>query len=327
MKVFITGATGYLGHRLTEVLLSRKVEVAALVRSKEKASDLQALGATLYEGDLDDVATMEKAMEGAAAVFHLAALARPWAQDERLYHHINVTGTENVLAVALKKNVQKVILTSTASVYGPATAKHPVNENTQRRLPFTNRYESSKAAAEQLAHTYCKKGLPVVILNPTRVYGPGTETGSNGVARLLRLYLAGKWRFMPGDGTSIGNYCFIDDVVRGHIQAMERGRSGENYLLGGEDATYKQLFGLIGELTGRRRKLLPIPVGFLRVVSWLMERMARLTGTKPFITPDWTRKLLLNWSVSSQKAESELGYTITPLREGLSRTIQALHLK
>lgn len=327
MKVFVTGATGYIGHRLTEELLSRNYEVVALVRSKEKAADLIAKGAKLYEGDLQDLTIMDEAMEGAAVVFHLAAMARPWAKDERMYRHVNVAGTDNVLATALKKNVQKVILTSTASVYGPAaSSQHSVDENTRRTTPFTNKYESSKAEAEQLAHAYMSKGLPVIIINPTRVYGPGAETDSNGVAKLLRLYLKGKWRYMPGDGTSIGNYSFIEDVVWGHIQAMEQGRSGESYLLGGEDATYQQLFDLIGELTGTKRRLIPIPVRFLLAASWCMVKVARLTGTKPLITPDWTRKLLLNWSVSSQKAEKELGYKITPLREGLTRTLQSLHV-
>lgn len=326
MKIFITGATGYIGHRLTVELLSRHYEVSALVRSRERAADLEALGAKLYIGDLKNEDIMDQAMKGAAIVFHLAAYARPWANDERLYQEVNVRGTDKLLAIALNNNVQKVILTSTASVYGPAaSSNHPVDENTRRTIPFTNRYESSKAAAEQLARVYIEKGLPIVIVNPTRVYGPGAETDSNGVAKLLRLYLAGRWRFMPGDGHSIGNYCFIEDVVRGHIQAMDQGRSGENYLLGGEDATYKELFELIGELTGRRRKLIPIPLSILLGASWCMVKVARLTGTKPLITPDWTKKLLLNWSVSSQKAANELGYTITPLQEGLTRTLQSLH--
>ncbi len=327
MKVFITGATGYIGRRLTLELLSRKYEVTALVRSREKAADLERFGALLCIGDLQDIGSLEKAMKGAAIVFHLAAHARPWAPDEHLYQQVNVRGTENVLAAALKKNVQKVVFTSTASVYGPAASpQQPVTEKTRRTIAFTNKYESSKAEAEQLAQAYSRKGLPVVIVNPTRVYGPGAETGSNGVAKLLRLYLSGKWRFMPGDGTSIGNYSFIEDVVQGHIQAMERGRSGENYLLGGEDATYKQLFALIGELTGMGRKLIPIPVRLLQGASWCMVQLARLTGTKPLVTPDWVRKLLLNWSVSSQKAERELGYTITPLKEGLTKTLQSLHV-
>ncbi|SIQ95659.1 farnesol dehydrogenase [Pontibacter lucknowensis] len=328
MEVFVTGATGYIGYSLVKELIKRNDRVSALVRSKEKAADLAAMGVKLYVGDLQNVQLLEQAMAGASVVFHLAAYAKPWAKDERTYRQVNVTGTDHVLTAALKNNVQKVILTSTASVYGPAPSpQHPVDENTRRTIPYTNSYESSKAEAEVLARSYVKQGLAVVILSPTRVYGPGKETDSNGIAKLLRLYLAGKWHFMPGDGNSVGNYCYVDDVVRGHLLAMAQGRSGENYLLGGEDATYQQLFALIARLTGKQRKLIPIPGSLLRGASWVMVKLAKLTGTKPLITPDWTRKLLLHWSVSSHKAERELGYTITPLKEGLSRTLQSLQQK
>lgn len=325
MNVFVTGATGYIGHSLVSELVSRKYKVSALVRSKEKAADLAQIGVQLYVGDLQDVQVIEQAMEGADAVFHLAAYDKLWPDEEHLYRQVNVAGTKTVLAAALKSKVKRVVFTSTASVYGPsASAGSPVDETTRRRIPFTNNYERSKAEAEKVAIAYAEKGLHVVIVNPTRVYGPGLETDSNGIAKLLRLYLAGKWRFIPGDGHSIGNYCFIEDVVRGHIQAMEQGRSGESYLLGGENASYNQLFELFRQVSGKQRTLIHIPDWLLLFLSRGFTLVAGHTGRKPLITPEWARKFLLNWSVTSQKAVKELGYTVTPLKKGLQKTLQSL---
>lgn len=325
MKVFITGATGYIGHQLTQELVASKHQVSALVRSKEKASDLTKIGVQLYEGDLDDTQVIQQAMEGVDAVFHLAAYAKLWANDQAIYRHVNVTGTKNILTTALKCKVQRVVVTSTASVYGPAASPAmPIDETTQRTSPYTNMYELTKAVAETLARAYAEKGLSVVIVNPSRVYGPGKETDSNGIARLIRLYLSGKWRFIPGDGKQVGNYCYIDDVVRGHLLAMQQGRSGECYLLGGEDASYNRLFRLIAELSGKQRFLLHIPPWLLLLASRWLELGAKLTGTKPLITPEWARKYLADWSVSSQKAINELGYTITPLQVGLDKTLRSL---
>ncbi|WP_299699676.1 SDR family oxidoreductase [uncultured Pontibacter sp.] len=325
MKVFITGATGYIGHQLTQELVDRNYEVNALVRSKEKAADLTAIGVKVYEGDLDETQVIDQAMNGVDAVFHLAAYAKLWPNDATIYRRVNVRGTQHVLDAALKHKVKKVVVTSTASVYGPSTsADNPVNEASELKRPFTNLYESTKAEAEQLAQDFVKRGLPVVIVNPSRVYGPGKESDSNGIAKLLRLYLSGKWRIIPGDGKQVGNYCYIDDVVKGHLLALEQGRSGESYLLGGENASYNRLFDLISKLSGKKRFLLHMPPWLLLLASSGLELGARLTYRRPLITPEWARKYLADWSVSSQKAINELGYTITPLQEGLEKTLRSL---
>lgn len=328
MKIFVTGATGYIGHHLTKELVARNFQVVALVRSKEKASDLAAIGVKLFVGDLIDLPIVEQAMQGADAVFHLAAYAKIWPDDEQIYKKINVEGTATVLASALKNKVKKVIITSTAGVYGPsASADAPVNETSQRTLPFSNFYESTKAEAEEIARSYAKMGIQVVIVNPTRVYGPGIESESNAVSKLIQLYLEGKWHLIPGDGKRLGNYSFIDDVVAGHINALLHGKSGENYLLGGENASYDRLFELIKNLSGKQFRLFHIPVPLIILASRGMKLGARLQLIKPLITPEWARRYLLDWNVSSLKATQQLGYTITPLEEGLKRTIEWLQKK
>ncbi|TXK46363.1 NAD-dependent epimerase/dehydratase family protein [Pontibacter qinzhouensis] len=322
MKVFITGATGYIGEQLALALAARQFEVVALVRSPEQATTLRTAGITLLQGDLDSVAVLEKGMQQCQAVLHLAAYARLWPENEAIFRKVNIEGTCHVADAALKNKVQRLIFTSTAGVFGPsASAAEPVTEDTNKSVPHTSAYEATKAEAEKLLKTYVPKGLEVIILNPTRVYGPGKESESNAVNKLISLYMKGKWRFLPGNGQSIGNYCFTEDIVSAHINAIALGKSGHNYLLGGHNISYKELFDSVAQVTGQHHRLYKVPAKLLHVVSQLLVAGAKLTNSKPLLTPKWLQKYLNNWCVSSQKAQKELQYTITPLAVGLKKTI------
>ncbi|MFT2007827.1 NAD-dependent epimerase/dehydratase family protein [Pontibacter sp. 13R65] len=325
MKVFITGATGYLGEQLALALANRGDEVVALVRSPEKALALQEAGIRLVQGDLDSVKVIEQGMEQCTAVFHLAAYARLWPEEETIFKKVNVEGTRNIANAAVKMNVQRLVFTSTAGVYGPSpSAEVAVTENTERRVAFTSAYEATKAEAENLVKSYTREGLSVIVLNPTRVYGPGKESESNAVNKLISLYVNGKWRFLPGDGKSIGNYCYIRDVVQAHLNALTLGRSGESYLLGGENVSYKEFLDSVAQVTNRHYTLYQVPAGLLQVVSQLLVTAARVTHSKPLLTPKWLKKYLNHGRVSSQKAMQELDYKITPLKEGLKMTLDYL---
>ncbi|MCC9135093.1 SDR family oxidoreductase [Pontibacter silvestris] len=326
MRTFITGATGYIGEQLATKLASDNHHVVALVRSPEKAGSLAAAGVECVTGDLHDQEAIENGMKGCDTVFHLAAYASVWPEDEEVFRKTNVLGTKTILDAAIKNGVKKVVVTSTAGVYGPSdSAISAVDENTTRSCPYFAAYEATKAKAEALAKEYAKNGLHVVIVNPARVYGPGRRSESNAINKLAQLYLENKWHYIPGSGKSTGSYCYIDDVVDGHIKALEQGRSGEVYLFGGENASYDRFFHLLQKLSGKQKKLYRIPVNLLVTASRLMVFWARTTNTKPLITPNWVKKYMYNWSVSSQKAVHELNYTITPLEEGLKRTLN--HLK
>ena len=165
----------------------------------------------------------------------------------------------------------------------------------------------------------------MVIVNPTRVYGPGLLSVSNGVTRMIDLYIRGKFRVLPGKGHRIGNYTFIEDVVEGHIRAMDKGRHRERYLLGGHNVSYNDFFWVLSESTGIRYRQIPIPPRLLTVASHFMLWRARHFGVPPLITPRWADRFNnYDWAVSSQKAVQELEYEITPLREGLTRTAEWL---
>lgn len=318
-KIFITGATGFIGRKLATRLANEGNQVVALIRSKAKSKDLKHDNISFVEGDLFNLAALEVGMHEAQEVYHLAAFASVWAKDDT-FAKVNIEGTLNILNAAKKKKVKKVLVTSTAGVIGPAI-DGPVNEESPRKVDFFTDYEKTKYESELKIKEYVNQGQHVVIVNPTRVYGPGPLNVSNSVTKLIKQYTEGKWKFIPGDGMSTGNYVYVEDVIEGHILAMEKGRAGERYLLGGEDASYYELFDTIAEVGGKKYKLYNMPLGILLAFGKIQLFLAETFGRPPLITPGWVRKYLYKWSVSSAKAQKELGYTITPLREGIQKTV------
>jgi nucleoside-diphosphate-sugar epimerase len=266
-------------------------------------------------------------MNGCTGAFHLAAYAKVWSKDPDLPHLVNVTGTRNIFDAAKQLNLQKVVFTSTGGTLNPSNGNIPVDEETPRTVDFFNAYESTKAKAEKLAQQYAGQGLHVVTVNPTRVYGPGTENQSAAMTMIIRKFHKGVWRIIPGSGKKCGNYVFIDDVVEGHLLAMEKGRAGQRYIIGGENATYDQFFETLKKVTGQNRIMVHIPYGLLNFVVWMQFVATRSVGKMPLITPRWIRKYLHHWACSNRKSKVELGYRITPLEKGIKKTIEWIESK
>jgi len=166
--------------------------------------------------------------------------------------------------------------------------------------------------------------MEIVIVNPTRVYGPGELSKANSLTIMIKKYIEGKWRIIPGNGKSIGNYVFVHDVVKGMILAMAKGIPGERYILGGENATYDQFFNKLAKVSGKKQLLFKLPASLMIVVAYILMIPTKLFKTKPMITPSWARRFLFNWKVSSDKAVTSLGYSIASLEEGMNKTIQWL---
>jgi nucleoside-diphosphate-sugar epimerase len=262
-------------------------------------------------------------MKSCHQVFHLEAFARVWAKNPETYFRVNVEGTKNVIETALDLSIKKMVITSTAGVLGPSNGK-PQAENSIRYSDFFNEYESSKFIMENLIHEYLKQDIPIVLVNPSRVYGPGLLSAPNATTKIIKAYMKGKWHIIPGDGSKIGNYAFIDDVVNGHILAMEKGKSGEKFNLGGTNASYSDFFSLLAEVSGKKRRLVKAPVPLMVYFSGLMYVTTRIFGGSPLITPKWVKKYLHDWAISSEKAQRDLGYSITPLKKGIEKTIDWL---
>ena len=220
MSVFITGATGYIGHRLTIKLLEKGYQVHALCRQKPDSQTFQHPGFHFFPGDIEDSNAIMAAMKGCDAVFHLAAIAKVWTPNPLQYYNVNVSGTCKVLDAALENKIKKVVFTSSAAVFGFSNGI-PLNEQDVRKNAFFTDYETSKFIAEERIQHYVRKGLDIVIVHPTKVYGPGLWTESNAVSQMIKLFVEGDWRLIPGNGKMVGNFSFIDDVVEGHIMALE----------------------------------------------------------------------------------------------------------
>jgi nucleoside-diphosphate-sugar epimerase len=323
MKVFITGATGYIGQRLTSRLLEEGNEVHGLLRHKPESPTFNNPGFFFHPGDLLNTSTINAAMTGCDVVFHVAALARVWSQKPKDFYDVNVQGTINILEAAILNGVKKIVFTSSAAVYGSSNGK-PIEESCCRHEEFFTDYECSKFLAEERIQHYVRKGLHVVIVHPSKVFGPGVWTESNAVSQIIKQYVEGQWHLIPGNGKMIANFSFIDDVVEGHLLALQHGEAGEKYILGGENLSFLDFFAHLKNQSGKDFVTFRVPYWLMNFYAWQEEVMGRLMSVEPKITRRWLRKYNENLALSSCKAERELQYKITPFKLGLEKTLHWL---
>ncbi len=321
--IFITGASGFIGNRLALYLAHQGNTVHVLVRKTSAHAALQHANIRIFEGDILDQDSIRKAMQGCRQVYHLAGLAKMWMKDQSAYHRVNVTGTEKVLGIAADLSVDKIVYTSTAGLLPPST-REVTDENTPRRPELYTEYEKTKNAAEELAFACYRNGLPIVVVNPTKVYGPGPIDDSNTATLMVRDYLLGKWKIIPGNGKGTMNYVYIDDAVNGHIAAMQTAIPGSQYIIGGENASYDEFFALVQQLSGVQRTLYHIPYPLIRMIASLEIVKTRWFGSKPLVTPEWVKKLPYDWSKDTSRAARDLDFRPRSLKEGLAATIQWL---
>ncbi len=327
MKVFITGASGFIGNNLARKLAEENHDITVLIRNISDSEEFTAKGIKIINGDIFNVEKLKAGMNGCDWVFHLAAFAKPSSPEKNLPYMTNVQGTINVLNAAKDQKIKKVIITSTAGTAGFSRDGLPVDEKTGNNPVYLTEYERTKAIAEKIAAESSSNEMDVIIVKPTRVYGPGKLTKSNSVTRIIKLYGKGLWRIIPGDGKAIGNYVFIDNVVKGHILAAQSGKGGEKYLLGGENLSYLAFFDYLGGAYGRRRKLFKLDESCLKKIVRASGLITTIARKPPFITESWIDKYLQDWIISSNKAVNELSYKITPFEEGVMETVKWLKAK
>ncbi len=318
MKTLVTGGSGFVGSAIVLELLKRGKEVRALVRSRERLGNLADVCVELIEGDLLDRASLERAVQGCGEVYHAAALYSHWQSDPSHFRRVNVQGTRNLFEACLEAGAPRVVYTSSTAALG-AHGKTPANETAQFNLADTgDPYYASKCEAEQVAVEFATKGLPVVIVNPTNPIGPRdikpTPTGG--------LILSVLKKQLPGYVDGGINLVDVDDVAVGHVQAMERGKPGERYILGNTNLSIKEYFELIAEVGGGRAPALQIPLQMAVATAALYEAMARVTKKPPLTSVTWV-KIGSHYSFwDSSKAIRELGLPQTPIRESLKRAIE-----
>jgi nucleoside-diphosphate-sugar epimerase len=326
MRVLITGANGFLGVRLARRLADEKHEVRAMVRRPGENPDLQYPGIVQVKGDIRDFASLQAAMEGVDQVYHLAALSTDWAANLSDFYTINAYGTVNVLEAARAAGVSKVVNTSSAGAIGPPDQSNirPVDENHIRTVNYLLDYESSKAIADERVLRYVLAGMHIVTVNPTRVFGPGPLERKNGYLLLINNYITKRVAAYPGIKTKIANFVHIDDVVQGLLLAMEKGKSGEAYLLGGSNVTFADLFVALEKVTGKRTPTFPIPLSLMAFVARVAALFSRMNGKAPILTRAWLKKVKYSWPVSSDKARKELGYDPMDYETAVRKTVEWL---
>jgi len=324
VKIFISGATGFIGSRLAIRLAGEGNIVHALYRSELKTAEIKYPNIILFKGDILDCASLDAAMSGCKQVYHTAAFAKVWDPEPSQIYRLNIEGTMNVIKSGINAGVRKFVCTSTAGIYGPSGQSGFVDEKSPKPKKYFIDYESSKAILDTILHTLAKSGAPVVIVNPTRVYGPGLLSESNGVTRMINNYTKGRWRIIPGNGKSVGNYVHVEDVVTGHILAMNKGIPGENYILGGDNVSYNDFFAELAIHCGKKYHMIHIPLSLMLLLSRGMLGFAGISGTTPLITPPLVKKFVHHWNVSSAKAIAELGYNPMKIDAGLKNTINWL---
>ncbi|MDZ7269365.1 MAG: NAD-dependent epimerase/dehydratase family protein [candidate division KSB1 bacterium] len=317
MRYFLTGATGFIGGRLARALRAAGHEVVALVRNPGRAASLAEAGVTLASGDLTDKAGMRPAMAGADRVFHLAAWYKIGAKDSTMAERINVAGTRHVLELVRELGIPKAVYTSTLAVFSD-THGRMVDEHYRHDGPHLSEYDRTKwLAHHQVAVPMAAAGLPLVIVQPGLVYGPGDTSA---VAQTFKQYLQRRLPLLP-ERTA---FCWahVDDVVRGHLLAMEKGRPGESYILAGPPHTLIEAFAIAERITGIKAPRLRAKPGLLRFLAAL----SAFFGTFLTIPETYAAETLrvsagVTYLGDNAKAKRELGYMVRPLEQGLRETL------
>jgi dihydroflavonol-4-reductase len=317
--ILVTGATGFVGSAVLRALAERGEAVRVLARAASPRGNLDGVACEVVVGDMTDAVAMQQAMQGVRFVYHVAADYRLWARDPDEIRRANLAGAKAVMEAALAAGVEKLVYTSSVATLRAADAATVVDETAPlAEHEAVGAYKQSKVAAERLVERMvADEGLPAVIVNPSTPIGPRdikpTPTG--------RMVLEAAQGKIPAFVDTGLNLVHVDDVAAGHLMALEKGRVGERYVLGGQDLSLKAMLAQIAALTGRRAPTIALPRGPLYPLALVAEQIAQITGKEPMLTRDALKMASHHMFFSSAKAERELGYRARPHVEALADAI------
>jgi nucleoside-diphosphate-sugar epimerase len=313
MKYFVTGATGFVGGVLARKLREAGHEVNASVRNPDKAQDLEAIGVKLFKGDVTDKESMREAMTGVDGVYHVAGWYKIGTKDKSDGVKVNIQGTRNVLELMQELKIPKGVYTSTLAINSD-THGQLADENYRFIGQHLSEYDRTKAAAHDIAKEFIAQGLPLVIVQPGLIYGPG-DTSSVRVS-LLNLF-KGQLPMLPR--TTAQSWAHVDDIATGHMLAMEKSRVGESYIICGERYETLEAFKLAAKVSGKRAPA-GAPPEMMKVMSVLVKPFDSLMPNE--YTSEGLRVIAgATYIGDNSKAKRELGYNPRPVSEGWVDTV------
>jgi len=318
MTILVTGATGFIGAAVVRTLLDDGMSLRCLVRKDSDRSNLEGLALEYAEGDVTDLDSIRRALQGCDRVIHMAAIYAIWLKDPNLMYRVNVNGTHKVLTACREANIEKVVYVSSTAALG-AHGTTPANECAEFNMASTgDHYFISKYQSEQLALDFAAKGLPVTIVNPSVPLGPRDIKPTPSGALIINVMKG----LLPGYIDGGLNLIDVRDCARGIVNALARGKNGEKYVLGNRNVRMKEFFDLIVQVAGfGKAPAIRFPV-FMAVQSgYAYELLARITGKPPINTAAWVRVgSHYSWWDSS-RAVRELGLPQTPVEESIAQAI------
>jgi nucleoside-diphosphate-sugar epimerase len=322
MKVFVTGATGFIGGVVARRLRDRGDEVVCLVRSPEKATVLTEIGCETVAGDLGDREAQRAGMGGCDGVIHAAAMYEvgiPVSQRPAM-REANVIGTENVLGAALEAKVPKVVYVSTCGAFGN-THHQIVDESYEHPCKdFTSYYEQTKVEAHKVARRMiAEDGLPCTIVQPGGVYGPG-DTSSLGA--LLEQFLSGRMPLIPFPELGIC-LAHVEDTAAGIVVALDKGRPGETYVIAGPPTTMREAIGILAEVSGRKAPKRALPTALMKAMTPIGPLVGKLMGQPPNLRELISSADNVTFWATNEKAVKELGFAPRGIEEGIRQTLEA----
>ena len=320
MLAFVTGATGFLGSHVARVLAGQGADLRLLVRPSSDLRNLQGLNAETANGDLRDPASLETAMAGCDTVFHVAADYRLWVRDPEQMYQSNVEGTRAILAAARKNGVRSVVYTSSVATVGFTANGHPGDEESPVSLAdMIGHYKRSKFMAEQVALEASRSGMRVVVVNPTTPVGE-QDVKPTPTGRIVVDFMKRKFPAYVETGLNLVD---ATECARGHVAALEKGKSGERYILGGQNLTLKQILDQLARITGLPSPKVKLPYIFALATGVVDETInGRILNREPRATIDAVRMGRKKMFASSDKAERELGWKMVPVDGALRRAVE-----
>jgi dihydroflavonol-4-reductase len=313
--VLVTGASGFIGSAVARQLVTDGFAVRALVRPGSRRDHLMTLGTEIVEGSINEAAAVRTALVSCRYLVHVAADYRLWARDRSEIFTANVGGTRVVMEAARSAGVERIVYTSSVATVEPKADGSPADESAlMSERSASGAYQQSKIMAEALVREMVAQGLPAVIVNPATTIGP-RDVRPTPTGRIITAAATGRIPAFVDTGL---NLVHVDDVARGHVAALRRGRIGERYILGGENVRFARMLADIAALAGRRAPRLRIPWYAALPVAWAAESVSRVTGREPLATLEGVRHARDRMFFSTAKAEQELGVHARPYREALA---------